>query len=207
MPFRAIKLTLLHVYLSRHALADDYRDVLIFSLVPAFDMTNYWIICMLKMMATHHEPYLFKKKHSQKLMNQSTHDDVIKWKRFPRHWPFVRGIHRSPVNSSHKGQWRGALMFSLIWARINGWVNKGEAGELRRYRPHYDVSVMQWRRIFNLGNLGNYIRASFFFCSCCCGLVWVWLGMTPRRQLLPQDWVSANKIHRYPIFKWAAVTW
>ena len=33
-----------------------------------------------------------------------THDDVIKWKHFPRHWPFVRGIHRSPVNSPHKGQ-------------------------------------------------------------------------------------------------------
>ena len=42
------------------------------------------------------------------------HDDVIKWKHFPRYWPFVRGIHRSPVNSPHKGQWRGALKFSLI---------------------------------------------------------------------------------------------
>ena len=52
------------------------------------------------------------------------HDDVIKWKHFPRYRPFVRGIHRSPVNSPHKGQWRGALMFSLIGARINGWVNK-----------------------------------------------------------------------------------
>ena len=44
------------------------------------------------------------------------HDDVIKWKHFLRYWPFVRGIHRSPVNSPHKGQWRGALMFSLICA-------------------------------------------------------------------------------------------
>ena len=51
------------------------------------------------------------------------HDDVIKWKHFPRYWPFVRGIHRSSVNSPHKGQWRGALMFSLICAWINGWVN------------------------------------------------------------------------------------
>ena len=24
-----------------------------------------------------------------------SHDDVIKWKHFPRNWPFVRGIHRS----------------------------------------------------------------------------------------------------------------
>ena len=41
------------------------------------------------------------------------HDNFIKWKHFPRYWPFVRGIHRWPVNSPHKGQWCGALMFVL----------------------------------------------------------------------------------------------
>ena len=70
------------------------------------------------------------------------HDDVIKWKDFPRYWPFVRGIHRFPVNSPHKGQWRGALMFSSICVWINRWVNNPEAGNLRRYRAHYDVTVM-----------------------------------------------------------------
>ena len=70
------------------------------------------------------------------------HDDVIKWKHFPRNWPFVRGIHRSPVNSPHKGQWGGALMFSLICVWINDWVNNREAGDLRRYCAQYDVSVM-----------------------------------------------------------------
>ena len=75
-------------------------------------------------------------------MRDITHDDVIKWKHFPRYWPFVRGIHRSPVNSPHKGQWRGALMFPLIRTRINGWVNNGEAGDMRRYRAHYDVTVI-----------------------------------------------------------------
>ena len=70
------------------------------------------------------------------------YDDVIKWKQFPRYWSFLQGIYRSPVNSPHKDQWRGALMFSLICARINGWVNDGEAGGLRRHRTHYDVIVM-----------------------------------------------------------------
>ena len=70
------------------------------------------------------------------------HDDVIRWKHFPRYWPFVRGIHRSPVNSPHKGQWRGALMFSLICAWINDWVNNRESGDLRRHRADYDVIVM-----------------------------------------------------------------
>ena len=72
-----------------------------------------------------------------------SHDDVIKWKHFPRYWPFVRGIHWSTVNSPHKGQWRGALMFSLICVWINGWVNNRGAGDLRRYLAHYDVTVMQ----------------------------------------------------------------
>ena len=72
----------------------------------------------------------------------TVHDDVIKWKHFPRYWPFVRRIHRSPVNSPHKGQWRWALMLTLICARINGWVNNREAGDLRRHRAHSDVIVM-----------------------------------------------------------------
>ena len=77
--------------------------------------------------------------------NADNNADVIKWKHFPRYWPLVRGIHRSPVNSTHKGQWPGALMFSLICACINVWINNREAGDLthlRRHRAHYDVRVM-----------------------------------------------------------------
>ena len=70
------------------------------------------------------------------------HDDVIKWEHFPLYWPFVWGIHRPPVNSPHKGQWRGALMFSLIYLWINSWINNHEAGDLRCYHAHYDVIVM-----------------------------------------------------------------
>ena len=45
------------------------------------------------------------------------HDDVMKWKHFPRYWPFLRGIHRihrSPMNYPQKGQSRRAFVFSLI---------------------------------------------------------------------------------------------
>ena len=81
--------------------------------------------------------------------NINLHDDVIKWKHFPRYWPFVRGIHRSPVNSTYKGQWRGALMFSLICVWINNWVNNREAGDSRRHGTHYDVIVMCTSRVDN----------------------------------------------------------
>ena len=77
------------------------------------------------------------------------HDDVIKWKHFPRYWPFVRGIHMSPVNSPHRGQWRRALMFSLICAWINGWKNNRKGGYLRRHSAHYDVTVMTWKLLIN----------------------------------------------------------
>ena len=62
-----------------------------------------------------------------------------------------------PVNSPHKGQWRGALMFSLICARINNWVNNREAGDLRRHRGHYDVSVMNISQIEGILPKGPYL--------------------------------------------------
>ena len=85
------------------------------------------------------------------------HDDVIKWKKFPRYWPFVRWIHRSPVNCSHKYQRRGTLMFSLIYVWINGWEYNREAGDLRRYRAHYDVIVMQTSHVWQPTQLNSLI--------------------------------------------------
>ena len=61
---------------------------------------------------------------------------------FPRYWPFVRGIHRSPMYSPHKGRWRGALMISLISAWTKGWANNRNVGDLRRHRAHYGVIIM-----------------------------------------------------------------
>ena len=68
-----------------------------------------------------------------------------KWKHLSCHWPFVRGIHRSLVNSPHKGQWSGALVFSFIGAWIKAWANNRDACDLRRHQAHYAVTVM-WGR-------------------------------------------------------------
>ena len=67
------------------------------------------------------------------------HDDVIKWKHFPRYWTFVWGIHRSPVNSPHKGQRRGALVF---------WVSIHETGDLRRHSAYYDVTIIIFENVY-----------------------------------------------------------
>ena len=70
------------------------------------------------------------------------HDDVIKWKHFPRYWPFYAG--NSPVSGEFPAQRPVTRSFDafLICAWINAWVNNREAGDLRRYRAHYDVTVM-----------------------------------------------------------------
>ena len=103
-------------------------------------------------------------------------EDVIKWKHFPRYWPFVRGIQRSLVNSTHKGQRRGTLMFSLICVWINGWVNNREVGDLRRFRSHYDVTVMYKFRITCQRNYVEH-RSTYEECSAClvlsCGII-IW---------------------------------
>ena len=87
------------------------------------------------------------------------HDDVIKWKHFPRYWPFVRGIHRSPVNSPHKGQWRGALMFSLICPnkrlskQWRGWWFETPSCSLWRHcnaMPTTTWTQVNWEKAANL---------------------------------------------------------
>ena len=71
------------------------------------------------------------------------HDDVIKWKHFPRYWPFVRGIHRSPGNSPHKKP-EARNFYALFDLRLHKRESKnGEAGDLWHHRAHYDVSVMR----------------------------------------------------------------
>ena len=61
---------------------------------------------------------------------------------FPRHWPFVKGIHWTPLDSPHKIQWCGALMYYLVYAWTNGWAKNRDAGDLRRHHTHYDVTKM-----------------------------------------------------------------
>ena len=78
-------------------------------------------------------------------------DGVVKWKHFLHYWPFVRGIHWAPVNSSRKGQWRRALMFSLICAWTNGWANNWNASDLWCHCTHYNVTVMGISHIISWG--------------------------------------------------------
>ena len=82
----------------------------------------------------------------------------------------MRGIHRSPVNSPHKGQLCGALMFSLIWAlnkRLSkqswGWWFGTPSRSLWRHcnakmnNPDADINTMQND---NDNDINNYLNMS-----------------------------------------------
>ena len=92
--------------------------------------------------------------------------------RFPwwRHQMEVFSIcaGNSPVSGEVPAQrpWHGTLMFSLIRAWKNGWVNNREAGDLSRHRAHYDVNVM-------------YILAVPYCRLLVCACVLLYLGHTP----------------------------
>ena len=92
----------------------QWRRVLMFSLICG--RINDWV----------------NNREAGDLRRYRGHHDVI----------VMRGIHRSPVSSPQKVQWRRALMHSLNCAWTNSWVNNRDAGELRRHRPHYDDTVI-----------------------------------------------------------------
>ena len=87
---------------------------------------------------------------------QNQYSDVIIMKKFPHHWPFVWGIYKSPLNSSHKGRWRGALLFSLFCTWTNGYVNNQYVGDSRRHRAHCGVTVMDLIGPLWYQKLGNW---------------------------------------------------
>ena len=101
------------------------------------------------------------------------HDDVIKWNHFPCYWPFVQGIHRSSVNSPHIGQWRRALMVSLICAWINGWANNCEACDFRCHCTHYDITVMWTTNWF--GALDDWHNSKWKWLFQVLGWQWIFL--------------------------------
>ena len=121
--------------------------------IETLKAVNLYILTTLSMKWAGH--WTFDLHHVSKIKHSMC--EIVNWKyskdnnatmtssngNIVRYWPFVRGIHRSPVDDPHKGQWRGALMYSVIcawWKRLN----KRDTGDWRHHRVHYDVTVIQW---------------------------------------------------------------
>ena len=95
--------------------------------------------------------------------------------------PLWGGSHRSPADSPHKGQWRGTLMYTLIYAWTNGGANNRDAGNLRRHCAHYDVIVMRhftihkgilWCTMMTSSD-GNIFRVTGHLCGEFTGDRWI----------------------------------
>ena len=101
--------------------------------------------CALSQRVDLFSPYLFRSQEKDQ-ENAFKVSSVTWWciqmETFSALLAIVRGVHQSPVNSFQKGQWRGALMFSLICAWTHDWASQRDADDLRRHRAHYDVNVM-----------------------------------------------------------------
>ena len=109
------------------------------------------------------------------------HEDAIKGKHFLHYWPFVWRIHWSPVNSPQKGQWHWSLMFSLIWAWINSWVNNSEADGT----PSHPL----WHHCNDMNGTWSKQKSSWVT-NCYCKPTW----------LMPNVWHLSNKTFWCDIF-------
>ena len=102
------------------------------------------------------------------VMKHIAHDDVIKWKHFARYRPFVRGIHWSPVDSPHKGQWSGALKVSLI-CTVNKRLSKQSWGwwfeTPSRWLWHHcnETIAGALGEVVGIPDIPNYIHRNLFY--------------------------------------------
>ena len=116
----------------------------------------------------------------------SEHDDVIKWKHFPRYWPCVWGIHRWPLNTHHKSQWRRAFDVS-IELRLNKRLSKQSR---RRWfdmpsRPFITITSHERHLV------PNHPSFDCLFNSLC--------GPTKKKHQSPRYWPFVSRIHRWPV--------
>ena len=86
----------------RHHVSTNY--------VQGSPFTGFVVVWLISSIAFRSLTYFLHWQYKQTFFHQ---EDVIKWKDFPRYWSFVRGIHRSPMDSPHKDLWWGALIFYL----------------------------------------------------------------------------------------------
>ena len=111
----------------------------------------------------------------------NSHDDVIKWKHLPHYWPFVRGIHRLPVNSPHKDQWRGALIcartssWCLLWSALNKQLDKQST------RRCFETPPRSLCRYYNDNSAHKLLKQSCAKTPLALGLHMSFLGCTENR--------------------------
>ena len=139
-----------------HFLSHKMCTPLDWTLFPCvYDKSSWWILVMYHPYSSEsHRQHWCYHKIGKQMWRMWVKWDVIKTTTTHTWWrhqvetlsallAICAGNSPPPVNSPHKGQWRGALVFSLICVWMNDWVNNREAGDLRRRRAHYDIIVIK----------------------------------------------------------------
>ena len=111
--------------------------------------------------------------------------------------PLCGGIHRSPVNYPHKGQWHWALMLPLIWAWTNTWANNGDTGDLRRHCAHRHVIVMDPYHSWRVRNAW-YLLQTYDTYRIMHELPWIMIVGSRVRQF-------ANDFHEWQSHEWKSL--
>ena len=109
--------------------------------------------------------FLLRKFVTAAITVRATHDDVIRWKHFPRHWPLCgefAGHRRIPLTKASDAE-----LWCFLWSELEQTVevNNREAGDLIRHRSHYNVTVMRWKAIAASKSPEAPRMANFRFCS------------------------------------------
>ena len=122
---------------------------------------------------------------------------VIKWKYSPRYLPFVRGIHRSSMDSRPKDQCRGTLIFSLMCVWTNGWANNRDACDLSLHGAHCEVTAMKTLRytVFSL-LIPEYIFFKTQFIASAIGVLYATTILLDHDDVM--KWGEVRGIHRSP---------
>ena len=133
----------------------------------------------------------------------------------PRYWPFVRGIRRSQVNSLHKGQWRGALKFSLncVWINRDWWF---ETPSPPLWRHCNDTSLTQASRVRRYNNTGHH-HPSIALYRMSAAIIDVLASLNNRpasgacykayRKVIRIPWHGMLKLRCAAIFQWTCSSW
>ena len=127
----------------------------------------------------------------------------------------MRGIHRSPVNSPHKGQWPGALMLSLIWAWTKGSENHPDAGDLRHHHTHYEITIMSFTAFRRYNQPFRVIHDKIEQLSCHTKfyndhLVRVWMTATQYAHWMwwkKHQWNATKSVTPWMAQQWSEFAW
>ena len=153
---------------------------------------GYWLV-RTRQQQRRQLDFIFMKQWWLTSLQIHTLDYVIKWKHFQRYWPFVRGIHQSPVNSPHKASDAELWLFSLICARQRlskqsrcRWFETPSSSLWRHFNAHALIYLALWKCLSLLTHpCSNELNVKLTIIRRRHMVPWIWVGIGSSNGLSP----------------------